>query len=132
MKPSSTASENADLSAFERRTHERKAIRRDDIPGEFTITVGGEAFSFNEVHDVSISGMGLSFQQALKEGEEVTLEYNSDSFSVSLVATVSWCEKNNHNESYRIGLRFSCGSMNDNVMFFMTLREYIDDFGEEF
>jgi hypothetical protein len=31
-----------------------------------------------------------------------------------------------------MGVQFSNENMDDNVMLFMTLREYIDDFGEAF
>ena len=113
------------------RNHERKNLVHDQIPGRFVLEYGGEAFVFSQVNDVSISGMGVLVALPLVVGDKVGLRYESDDFTVAINAEVVWVEKI-HDGVYRAGIQFSNENMDDNVMLFMTLREYIDDFGESF
>lgn len=115
----------------ENRHHERKNLRYDSIPGKFLIEIGDDKLPFNQVNDVSISGMGILLDQNIPENSQVRISYNSPEFSVSIAAQIIWCDRLSENV-YRMGIQFSSDNMDDNVMLFMTLREYIDDFGEAF
>ena len=75
--------------------------------------------------------MGILLDHHIPENSNVQVSYQSDDFSVSIGAEVIWNEKISDNV-HRMGIQFSNENMDDNVMLFMTLREYIDDFGESF
>ncbi len=115
----------------EKRNHERKNLDYKQIPGKFQVEVEGEKFEFNQVNDVSISGMGLLFERSIPQGQKIRVSYESEEFGTAIDANVIWEEKLSDGV-YRLGIEFSNKNMDDNIMLFMTLREYIDDFGEAF
>jgi len=115
----------------EKRNHERKNLDYDQIPGKFEVDFAGEKIEFNQVNDVSISGMGLLFPRAIPAGEPIRISYESEDFGTAIDAEVIWDEKLSDGV-FRLGVEFSTKNMDDNIMLFMTLREYIDDFGEAF
>ncbi|MDH5257812.1 MAG: PilZ domain-containing protein [Gammaproteobacteria bacterium] len=115
----------------EKRNHERKNLDYDQIPGKFQVDLSGELFEFNQVNDVSISGMGLLFPRSVSAGQTIQISYQSEEFNTALEAEVIWEEKLSDGV-FRLGVEFSTKNMDDNIMLFMTLREYIDDFGEAF
>ena len=112
----------------DRRGAPRGRLRREDVPGRFYLVVDGERFELDDAHDVSVSGMGITLARPLAAGTPVRLGYEDDSFQLELAADVAWCDP--QGQGARLGLRFSPDPMqaNDNVLFFMTLREYLDDF----
>ncbi len=114
----------------ERRAHERKRLRREAVPGRFYLIAQGQRVALEAAQDVSVSGMGLSLPAALPVGEALRVGYQDEGFAIELAATVAWCEPQDDG-SYRLGIRFSPdpAQANDNALFFMTLREYLDDFG---
>ena len=103
----------------------------DKIPGSFHIEYGGEKHAFHLVNDVSISGMGIYLDNKIPDQTEVIVSYVSEDFQVAISGSIIWSEQLTDN-SFRMGVQFSSDNMDDNVMLFMTLREYIDDFGEAF
>jgi len=115
----------------DKRNHERKNLASDQIPGLFSISVKGDKIEFRKVNDVSISGMGIYLENAIDVDKDIQVSYESDDFSVTINAEVAW-KVNAEDGGIRIGVQFSNESMDDNVMLFMTMREYIDDFGESF
>lgn len=115
----------------ERRGHNRESLDVDGISAHFSIEVEGQSIDFNQVNDVSISGMGLILSQSFSIDTPVALKFVSDEFDLRVAARVAWCEPDGENE-FRVGVQFSADDLDANVMFFMTLREFIDDFGEAF
>ena len=115
----------------ERREHQRANLRRDDIPGTFYMIANGQRHPFVQANDVSVSGMGVELDTELSEKLEVSVGYLSDDFSVELTATVVWCRPAPEGGQFHVGLQFSDARVNDNVLFFMTVREYVDDFGDD-
>ena len=115
----------------EKRSHQRKNLAYEQIPGNFLIEVGETKHVFTQVNDVSVSGMGMLLDREIAPDTEVRISYHSPEFSVGIGATVIWSEKLGE-DVYRLGVKFAIDKMDDNVMLFMTLREYIDDFGEAF
>jgi len=120
-----------DLMNSEKRNHERKNLASDQIEGIFSIVVKDEKIVFDDVHDVSISGMGIRVDHFLDKDVPIEVCYESDDFNIAINAEIAWQEKLEDN-SFRIGVQFSNENMDGNVMLFMTMREYIDDFGEAF
>ena len=115
----------------EKRNHERKNLDYDQIPGKFQIEFAGKLIEFNQVNDVSISGMGLLVDCSISVGQNIQIGYQSEDFSTAIDAEVVWEEKLS-DDVFRLGIEFSNKNMDDNIMLFMTMREYIDDFGEPF
>ena len=130
MDPMTFINKMTDVDA-EKRSYERKNLSYEQVPGEFHVILNGEKSVFNQVNDVSISGMGILLNKELPANSTVVVGYESEEFCVSINAKVAWTETLSAG-AYRIGIHFSNENMDDNVMLFMTLREYIDDFGEEF
>ena len=120
-----------DVMSSEKRYHQRKNVAHEQIPGEFYIIVDEQKTFFDQVNDVSISGMGIFLNQKLGQGVNLKVGYDSPDFSVCIDAEVAWEERLAKDE-FRIGIQFSNQNVNDNVMLFMTMREYLDDFGESF
>lgn len=117
----------------ERRQHERKLICCETIRGDFLLSVDGIDYEFDMVEDVSITGMGLVLPLQLTQGSNVLLSYNEAGDMLQVGATVAWVEPiAGPSDKFRTGVYFDTGDMDANVLFFMTLREYIDDFGEAF
>lgn len=112
----------------EKRNHERKNLNYGQIPGTFQVDLSDESIEFNQVNDVSISGMGMLFPRSVPAGDTIRVSYVSPEFSTSIEAEVVWEEKLSDGV-FRLGLEFSNKKMDDNIMLFMTLREYIDEFG---
>ena len=119
------------MNSDERRDHDREALVKAELPGSFSIEVEGETHGFNQVSDVSISGMGLVTDTKLSAGQELTIKYTSNEFAITIHAVVAWCTAASQDQ-YAVGLQYSTKDLDANVMLFMTLREYIDDFGEAF
>lgn len=117
--------------ALERREHERKQLSRN-IPGAFYVDFAGRSHPFTHVSDVSISGMGVVLPAEIPSGAEVALRYESRDFNMKLHGTVAWVGRSSDGFDGGMGINFSTDDMDRNVLFFMTLREYIDDFGERF
>ena len=120
-----------DLMNSEKRNHERKNLASDQIEGIFSIIVKDEKIVFDQVNDVSISGMGIRVDHFLDKDQPIKVCYESDDFNIEINAEIVWEEKLEDN-TFRIGVQFSNENMDGNVMLFMTMREYIDDFGELF
>ena len=115
----------------EKRDHERKNLASDEIQGKFSIILKNEEIEFSDVNDVSISGMGIRLDHFVEKGTPIQVSYVSEDFSVLINADIVWTEKLEDN-FFRIGVQFSNENVDNNVMLFMTMREYIDDFGEAF
>ena len=114
----------------ERRSHERKTLDREanEIPGHFYMIIDEQRIEFSRVQDVSVSGMGVILSQRIAVGTDIELVFDSADFLVKLHAMVAWEES--CKDGWRLGIQFDTRNMNDNVMFFMTLREYLDQFDQ--
>ena len=86
---------------------------------------------FDKVNDVSISGMGLVVDHSLDENSPLQVSYESDDLNILVNAKIIW-QENAGASSFRIGVEYSNENVDSNVMLFMAMREYIDDFGESF
>lgn len=120
-----------DVMSSEKRFHQRRNIASEQIPGEFFIVMDNRQIPFQKVNDVSISGLGIRLSEKIAKGTQLQIGYQSPDFSLRIDAEVAWQERL-AKDDFRIGIQFSTRNVNDNVMLFMTLREYIDDFGESF
>lgn len=111
----------------ERRNHERKPVCSELIDGQFAAICGDKTLAFTMVDDISISGVGIVLPEKLENGAELRLRYSSEGIDLEVRGSVAWVVDSE--QGFRTGVHFDSQNMNDNVMFFMTLREYIDDSG---
>ncbi len=119
----------------ERRRHTRLGVRSKEMDGFFRIHFNGEWHPLTEVHDVSISGMGLRFAIPINPGTALKIGYMSRDMEITLPATVRWCRDKTQQdipggdfEGYRLGIEFESNNVNDNMLMFMALRKYLDPF----
>lgn len=113
----------------EKRAYERKNLAYEQVPGKFHVVHENRLVEFNQVNDVSVSGMGILLDVDIRPGCEIKVAYEADDLMVALDAEVVWQEKLS-DDVFRVGIKFATNNMNDNVMLFMALREYIDNFDE--
>ncbi len=117
--------------AKEKRKKKRHVVQPGTIPGMFLIKTGSETRSFTQVRDVSVSGVGISLDQPIDSGSEITLSYREEDVDVTVTGKVAWCSKpkaEREEDLYCIGIELPASEGNENALFFMALREYIDKF----
>jgi len=110
----------------ERRKHERIPLGHTDVQVKFSIEIDGVSHEFNKVADVSISGMGLVLPIRVEVGAKIVLRFNSSDLNVELEGEVVWVET--VGERHFIGVQFDSSNVDNNVLFFMSVREYLDHF----
>lgn len=113
----------------DQRKHERKNVRSDEITGSFFIELQDESIAFSRVNDVSISGTGLVLERALEPGREIRLKFTSGDWQITIKGEVVWCDEIAEEPgAFRMGIEFDQKDMENNSLFFLALREYIDHF----
>lgn len=113
------------------REHQRSKIALHSRAGVFRLSVLGREFEFEEVDNVSVSGTGMRLPVVLDQGTPVTLTYTEKDWILTISGEVAWSSRNprlNHYPSYHVGIRFDPENMQENALFFMALREFIDPF----
>ena len=110
----------------ERRKCDRDQIQKDII-GVFLVEYAGEEIPFSFVHDVSISGMGLILGRSIPVGEIVVLRYVTEESETAIKATIVWNKEKD--QGFELGVEFLTDDMDANILFFMAVREYLDNFG---
>lgn len=116
----------------ERRVHERRSLDAVDMSARFAVQIDGSRHEFHKVSDVSISGMGLVLPVKVEIGAQVTLNFSSEDLNLELNGEVIWSEAESDNEAerHRVGVRFDTQNVDHNVLFFMSVREYLDTFDQ--
>lgn len=115
----------------ERRRDERKVIRINEKEVFFRLHLNGRWHPLRQVHDVSISGMGLSFAEAIGAGTPVKIACAMRDLEIILCATVCWCTAHDQeaaNGFHRLGVEFDAKQRDDSMLMFMALRKYLDPF----
>ncbi len=119
----------------DRRRHERRIVRIPDNKVFFRLHIHDKWHAINNVHDASISGMGIWFTEAISSGTPVKILFAARDFEIVLNASVCWCQNETQDcglgESgnvYRLGIEFDPKHLEDNVLMFMALRKYLDGF----
>ena len=119
----------------ERRRHERHLIRLNEKKAFFRLHAGGKWHGIHDVYDVSVSGIGLRFSEALDVGTPIKISFTSYDLEIVLGAKVCWCRPGTEiisiagtTETYRLGIEFDLERVDDNMLMFMALRKYLDAF----
>jgi len=114
--------------ASEKRKNARSGLSMENQEGQFNIEKDQESFSIKRIRDVSISGVGLEMSRALPVGEQLSLSYNSGDFQLSILGTVIWCNPETQSGPYILGIEFNPESRENNALFFLAIRKYLDEF----
>ncbi|MEK7321481.1 MAG: PilZ domain-containing protein [Pseudomonadota bacterium] len=119
----------------DRRRHERRIVRIPDNKAFFRLHIHDQWHAIDNVHDASISGMGIHFTQAIASGTPVKILFVSRDFEIVLNARIRWCQNetqepglSENGDVYRLGIEFDPKHLEDNVLMFMALRKYLDGF----
>jgi hypothetical protein len=112
----------------------RSRIALHNAAGLFLLKADQQQFRLKSVDDVSVSGMGLQLPVPLHTGTSVTLTYTELDWHVTIRGHVMWNGLGPRSEMtatapYRHGIRFEPTQNDDNALFFLALREFLDPFG---
>ena len=91
-----------------------------------SIESAGQSIPVTRIRDVSISGVGLALEQTIAKGETITLACQFEDLKLRIQGQVAWCDASSSPVS--IGVEFSRETPRDNMLFFLALRKYLDDF----
>ncbi len=112
---------------LEKRKNARSGLAMENQETQFMLMRGDEPLAISKVRDVSISGVGVEARHEFKEGEAVALAYDSGDFQLSIQGTVMWCKPEGGGE-YAMGIEFDTSNRQDNALFFLAIRKYLDEF----
>lgn len=113
--------------AQEKRRNVRSGLVMDDQGSRFMLMQDGQSFDIGKVRDVSISGVGLVVPHHFAEGEKVALAYDSGDFQLNIGGTVIWCNEC-EGDNFTMGIEFDRDNRQDNALFFLAIRKYLDEF----
>ena len=116
------------MSPKEKRRNARSSLNIGDEHNLFFLLAEGNSYEIREIRDVSISGVGLATQRAFEPGEKVALRYDSDDFELKIDGTVAWCNQTHDNGNCHMGIEFDPANRENNSLFFLALRKYLDEF----
>jgi len=100
-----------------------------DIQGQtnsFYLEFAGQTVPISNIRDVSISGVGLEVEQIIAQGETIELGFNSDDLELKVKGHVAWCDASN--SPVALGIEFTSDTPQDNMLFFMAMRKFLDEF----
>lgn len=117
-------------SGQERRRHQRQRFRKVSGGVKFSVRLDDQICEILAVHDVSISGIRLGLTRQLAVGQALELIAQENDFSVSVLGTVRWCASAPEGASFEYGIEFDTGDVDNNILFFMSLRKYLDSFDD--
>ena len=103
--------------------HRSSGTRRASFSNPRTVS-----HTITQVHDVSLSGVGIETRYPLRIGEVITLKYRSSELQISVEGTVAWCNQSK-SQVYSIGVSFLPGEKERNALFFLALRKYLNELG---
>jgi len=114
----------------ERRRHARMRFRGESGGVKFTVRLEDQLCDILAVHDVSISGIRLELARQLAVGQALELIAQEDDFSVSVLGEVRWGATAEPGRSFEYGVEFDTSDVDNNILFFMSLRKYLDSFDD--
>lgn len=116
-----SAPDNAD-----KRQETRVNVELQGQTNNFYVEFAGQSVPITNIRDVSVSGAGIELEQIIAQGETIELIFNSDDLNLKIKGTVAWCDANNKPVS--LGIEFTRETPRDNMLFFMAMRKFLDEF----
>lgn len=114
----------------ERRRHARARFRDESGGVKFIVRLEDQLCDILGVHDVSISGIRLESARQLPVGQSLELIAQESDFSVSVLGIVRWGASAEPGRSFEYGVEFDNSDIDNNILFFMSLRKYLDSFDD--
>ena len=115
------------MSNNDQRQDIRVGVSINNQYNDFFLHCGDQTFEISKIRDVSISGVGVETVQACEKGDTVVLKFDSDDLKLNIRGSVMWC-KPLERDGYALGIEFDVQNREDNTLFFMAMRKYLDDF----
>jgi hypothetical protein len=113
----------------DKRRSSRSGLTIENHNNFFFLHCGDKVYEIQHIRDVSISGVGLELQEALPAGDQIVLKYNSDDFQLSINGVIKWSERGDSSDGrHAVGIEFDTANRQNNSLFFLALRKYLDDF----
>lgn len=112
----------------EKRSSSRSGITLQNHHNLFFLEQDNERHAITHIRDVSLSGVGINMNQPINANESVALTYDSDDFTLTINGVAAWCNPRDGGDGYSLGIRFNAADPNDNSLFFLAIRKYLDDF----
>lgn len=114
----------------DKRRHPRKHFNSSGNENDFSFFLEekGRLYEIKNVQDVSISGIGVGMSKEFKIDQKVALKYKSADYHLSINGTIAWCNSTSHIGSCRLGVKFDSGNQENNTLFFLAVRKYLDPF----
>jgi len=110
----------------ESRQETRVNVNLQGQTNSFFVEFSGQTFPITNIRDVSVSGVGLELEQIIAQGETIELGYNSDDLDLKVKGTIAWCDASNG--PVALGIEFTPDNPQENMLFFMAMRKYLDEF----
>jgi len=110
----------------EKRQEPRANVTLEGQNNQFFVEFSGETFPIANIRDVSVSGVGLQLDHIIAQGESIELGYNSDDLNLKVKGNVIWCDA--HEQPVSVGVEFTQETPQENMLFFMAMRKYLDEF----
>lgn len=115
------------MGSSDQRQSGRIGINVEGHHNDFFIESDGQKHAISNIRDVSISGVGLELQQTHHKGDSVSLIYDSDDLQLTIQGTVMWSETQANGQT-AMGIQFDTHNGDDNTLFFMAMRKFLDEF----
>lgn len=112
----------------EKRKYPRKGFNSAVDECSFYLEEKGRLYEINDVQDVSISGVGVHLPKKFNIGQKIVLKYESPDYHLSIDGTIAWCDNAVQPGSSRLGIEFDAGNQEDNSLFFLAVRKFLDPF----
>lgn len=110
----------------EKRQENRASVNLDGQTNQFYVKFAGNTFPIANIRDVSVSGVGLQLDEMIAQGETIELGYDSTDLSLQVKGNVIWCD--GHQRPVSVGVEFSRETPQENMLFFMAMRKFLDEF----
>lgn len=112
---------------LEKRKNARSGLSVANQENLFSLIRDQERFRISKVRDVSISGIGLETRHSFQTGEHVALAYEEGDFQLHINGRIMWCKLGDGGQ-FAMGIEFDPGNRQDNALFFLAIRKYLDEF----
>lgn len=112
----------------EQRRHPRKGFNTTENDFSFYLQDKQQLYQINNVQNVSISGVGVEIPKVINIGQKIALKYDSADYHLTINGTIVWCDSQSNTGSCRLGVEFDDGNQEDNALFFLAVRKYLDPF----
>ena len=110
----------------ERRQESRVNVNLQGQINNFYVEFAGQTVPITNIRDVSISGVALELEQAIAQGEAIDLGFNSDDMNLKVKGIIAWCDT--ANSPTTLGVEFTKETAQENILFFMAMRKFLDEF----